>query len=506
METPIFTYWEGPRHAMADLCLESLTRHNPTARVIGPEELEALGGGDVYKDTLSLPITFRSDLIRIWLLMKFGGVWVDADCIHVAPMDDFAKEVPNWDLIGVWNPHQNQGFGASGLLACPFGMREGSPVGPILFRKCSNLLGSMKKGNRVPYAQTSTGLLSQVFLERRGFYKMARWEHWRLNPVPWNKARKVYLPKMNLPPYLTPEEAATGCRMDEDAQYPKFGPMFYEYKSFWNPRAICYHLTNVGFNPFRDKTREEVLFGKSFVSFLFQKAFGLPPGVFPRAWSICQRIREIFPKETPVVGAEIGVFQGDCSRQILQQCPNVRLLLVDKWDNNHPASYKTTGDGCVTIPKNWQNVLKICKTKLSPFGDRAEYRQGNSRDEAAKVADGSLDFVFIDGDHSFQGTTADLVDWVRKVKPGGFVAGHDLDHPLDKAGKFGVRRALEAFFGPLGIPWESGLDTTWFVRVPFSGPIILEDRGQDNGSKKEDETKREEASESSGSEAGSSEA
>lgn len=45
--------------------------------------------------------------------------------------------------------------------------------------------------------------------------------------------------------------------------------------------------------------------------------------------------------------------------------------------------------------------------------------------EAVKRAQGPLDFVFIDGDHSREGIRRDWTDWAPLVSPGGIVALHD---------------------------------------------------------------------------------
>ena len=45
--------------------------------------------------------------------------------------------------------------------------------------------------------------------------------------------------------------------------------------------------------------------------------------------------------------------------------------------------------------------------------------------------DNSLDFVFIDGNHSFEYATEDIAQWSKKVKPGGIVAGHDYWNSID---------------------------------------------------------------------------
>jgi hypothetical protein len=37
----------------------------------------------------------------------------------------------------------------------------------------------------------------------------------------------------------------------------------------------------------------------------------------------------------------------------------------------------------------------------------------------------SLDFVFIDGDHSYDGVFNDITNWFPKIKIGGIISGHD---------------------------------------------------------------------------------
>jgi len=46
--------------------------------------------------------------------------------------------------------------------------------------------------------------------------------------------------------------------------------------------------------------------------------------------------------------------------------------------------------------------------------------------DAVKVFDDeSLDFIFIDGNHSFEFVTNDIAEWGKKVKKGGIISGHD---------------------------------------------------------------------------------
>ncbi len=65
-----------------------------------------------------------------------------------------------------------------------------------------------------------------------------------------------------------------------------------------------------------------------------------------------------------------------------------------------------------------------------------------SLEAVAKFPDESLDWVYIDGDHSYEAVKADLLAWLRKVKSGGALVGDDYDW-LDETGAPSVRRAVE---------------------------------------------------------------
>lgn len=54
---------------------------------------------------------------------------------------------------------------------------------------------------------------------------------------------------------------------------------------------------------------------------------------------------------------------------------------------------------------------------------------GKSAETAGKFNDRSLDFVFIDAEHTYEAVAADIRAWLPKVKPGGFIAGHDYRIP-----------------------------------------------------------------------------
>lgn len=92
-------------------CYASWVKHNPDWNIIFLDE-ENLGNY-ISTDTTQVITQSRSDIIRINLLAKYGGVWVDATCFCTKPLDEwlndympsgffaFAKPAPD-RMISTW--------------------------------------------------------------------------------------------------------------------------------------------------------------------------------------------------------------------------------------------------------------------------------------------------------------------------------------------------------------------------------------------------------------------
>jgi len=89
-----------------------------------------------------------------------------------------------------------------------------------------------------------------------------------------------------------------------------------------------------------------------------------------------------------------------------------------------------------------------------------------STDAAALFPDGSLDFAFVDADHSYAAVRADLSAWWPKVRAGGLLCGHDYGVYGDATGEWGVRRAVDEFAGTIQRKPGLGADGTWCVEKP----------------------------------------
>ena len=117
------------------------------------------------------------------------------------------------------------------------------------------------------------------------------------------------------------------------------------------------------------------------------------------------------------VGAEIGVAQGYYSREICKANPGVKLYCVDLWDTYFRGTAKLKNR------KMQDEAYNEAVKNLAPFD--TELIRKPSDVAHLEFDDNSLDFVYIDGDHSFDYVMLDLIYWSRKVRKGGIVSGHD---------------------------------------------------------------------------------
>ena len=115
------------------------------------------------------------------------------------------------------------------------------------------------------------------------------------------------------------------------------------------------------------------------------------------------------------VGAEIGSYKGAFTEKFCKE--GLKMYAVDPW-----MAYQ--GAGRTQEEQARQDFLYgHAKRVLAPY-DCAIIRK-TSVDALNDFKDGSLDFVYIDGDHEFSHIASDLVGWSKKVKKGGIVSGHD---------------------------------------------------------------------------------
>jgi len=170
-------------------------------------------------------------------------------------------------------------------------------------------------------------------------------------------------------------------------------------------------------------------------------------------------ILDRLPNDVPLIGAEIGVLNGNTAYRILGARPLLIHYMVDPWTApEKDSSYYLTGDSNSLKPAREHEIAYKRTLKRVEFaGDRAIILRMYSVEAEKIIKDNSLDFVFIDGDHSYAGVKKDIKLWLPKVKKGGWIGGHDYNHSRLP----GVKKAVDEVFNNL----ELDDNRTWFVRL-----------------------------------------
>jgi cephalosporin hydroxylase len=92
----------------------------------------------------------------------------------------------------------------------------------------------------------------------------------------------------------------------------------------------------------------------------------------------------------------------------------------------------------------------------------------SNREKIGKIFPEGVDFLFIDGDHSYDGAKTDFINYSPLVKPGGLIAFHDVVESYDER------------FGLLTECWTGGVPRLWKeIKQGFEYREFIQDPMQD---------------------------
>lgn len=120
-------------------------------------------------------------------------------------------------------------------------------------------------------------------------------------------------------------------------------------------------------------------------------------------------------------GVEIGVFKAEFMKNIA--AAGLEIYGVDPW-----TPYEGfTSEAGFDIERH-DFLYEHSKRVMSKY-DNAHIIRKTSMEALNDFEDGSIDFVYIDGNHNFRYVAEDIVEWTKKVRIGGVVSGHDYIDP-----------------------------------------------------------------------------
>lgn len=161
-------------------------------------------------------------------------------------------------------------------------------------------------------------------------------------------------------------------------------------------------------------------------------------------------------------GAEIGVRDGGYSETLMKTIPGLALWGIDPYEPH--KGYRDH-----VRKSTFQGFEKEAHEKLDKYPNYVFVRD-YSANALAECPDNYLDFVYIDGDHSFYEATHDIEKWSKKVRPGGIISGDDYYNHAGRA-RIHVYQVVNAYT-------EAWQIKPWFV---VGAKDIVEGEKRDKG-------------------------
>jgi hypothetical protein len=155
---------------------------------------------------------------------------------------------------------------------------------------------------------------------------------------------------------------------------------------------------------------------------------------------------------------EVGVFRGEFAQNLLDTTPSIeRYYMLDPWrhleDWDKPANRDDD-----TFERFYQEAMD----RTEAHADKRVVLRGRTTEVIDEIPDESLDFAYIDGDHTLRGITIDLIRVARKVKPTGWIGGDDLHPSIFHHGP----DFEPTLVFPYSVYFAEALDTTFYA-LPF---------------------------------------
>jgi len=157
-------------------------------------------------------------------------------------------------------------------------------------------------------------------------------------------------------------------------------------------------------------------------------------------------ISDIIKHEGYKIIAEIGLEKCRMTKSVLKQCGN---LITEYWaidifevNDSHERYYSNN------IPEATWEEMYFYACRLMTYFPQLHILKMSSLRAAEMFLDRYFDLVFIDSDHRYEPTLADIKAWLPKVKRGGILSGHDYAEKVTKATHHkGVTQAVDEVFG-----------------------------------------------------------
>jgi len=118
---------------------------------------------------------------------------------------------------------------------------------------------------------------------------------------------------------------------------------------------------------------------------------------------------------------ELGVWRGEFAQHLLAHCSGVkRYYMLDPWKHldrwAKPANVNQA---------QFDKIYDEAMSRTDFAAERRTVLRGQTVEVIENIPDDSLDFIYIDADHTLKGISIDMIRAYPKLKAGGIIGGDD---------------------------------------------------------------------------------
>lgn|GEM_PF-208395 len=175
MTLPVWLYWEGECPDWIAACRQTVRAHATDVRLVTPAEFDRLRDVDRDIPLDALYVAHRADFIRAFLLARYGGLWVDSDCVVLRRLEPVLELLAQHDFVGY---QERQGHVANNFMAA----RPGSRVAADYYRRVCAIL---RAGEPLEWLTLGAHALTATIRETRA--RVHRLNVELVQPVCWSQ-------------------------------------------------------------------------------------------------------------------------------------------------------------------------------------------------------------------------------------------------------------------------------------------------------------------------------
>jgi methyltransferase family protein len=124
----------------------------------------------------------------------------------------------------------------------------------------------------------------------------------------------------------------------------------------------------------------------------------------------------------PRTALEIGVWRGAFTAHLLRAATSIeRCFMIDPW-----RPLEAWNKPCNVSSSTFEAAYADALASTDFAADRRRILRGRTVDVVDQIDDASLDFIYVDGDHTLRGISIDLIASWPKLASGGWLGGDDF--------------------------------------------------------------------------------